>query len=256
MELTVQQGKSSHKETSTMQVKISKDNHLKYLEIDQRACNPLRSIYLTKPTEIWQEFWQALALEPGTTLILHTTALPCRTAVSGAWQTSGNSHVSGRAYRWLGGKEPACQRKSHKKLEFDPWVGKILWRRKCNPLQCSCLENPMDKGTWWAGVCRVTKSDWACSMHAHTPVPGERELHWIVGQHLNTERSRFLWKASNERIDSVRQCLLLHLRGRKGLGRGYCWRKQLLFPQLFVVGAAVMWQKTYVCVVDLRDSKN
>ena len=25
-----------------------------------------------------------------------------------------------------------------------------------NPLQCSCLENPMDKGAWW--VHRVTQS--------------------------------------------------------------------------------------------------
>ena len=27
-----------------------------------------------------------------------------------------------------------------------------------NPLQYSCLENPMDKGAWWATVHRVTKS--------------------------------------------------------------------------------------------------
>ena len=27
-----------------------------------------------------------------------------------------------------------------------------------NPLQYSCLENPMDKGTWWATVHGVTKS--------------------------------------------------------------------------------------------------
>ena len=27
-----------------------------------------------------------------------------------------------------------------------------------NPFQYSCLENPMDRGTWWATVCRVTKS--------------------------------------------------------------------------------------------------
>ena len=27
-----------------------------------------------------------------------------------------------------------------------------------NPLQCSCLENPMDRGTWWATVHGVTKS--------------------------------------------------------------------------------------------------
>ena len=27
-----------------------------------------------------------------------------------------------------------------------------------NPLQYSCLENPMDRGTWWAMVQGVTKS--------------------------------------------------------------------------------------------------
>ena len=26
------------------------------------------------------------------------------------------------------------------------------------PLQCSCLENPMDRGTWWAAVHGVAKS--------------------------------------------------------------------------------------------------
>ena len=28
-----------------------------------------------------------------------------------------------------------------------------------NPLQYSCLENPMDGGVWWATVHRVTESD-------------------------------------------------------------------------------------------------
>ena len=32
------------------------------------------------------------------------------------------------------------------------------WRRKCNPLQCSCLENPRDRGAWWAAVYGVTQS--------------------------------------------------------------------------------------------------
>ena len=26
-----------------------------------------------------------------------------------------------------------------------------------DPLQCSCLENPMDRGAWWATVHRVAK---------------------------------------------------------------------------------------------------
>ena len=28
-----------------------------------------------------------------------------------------------------------------------------------NPLQYSCLENPMDRGAWWAMVHRVTESN-------------------------------------------------------------------------------------------------
>ena len=27
-----------------------------------------------------------------------------------------------------------------------------------NPLYCTCLENPMDRGAWWAAVHRVTES--------------------------------------------------------------------------------------------------
>ena len=36
------------------------------------------------------------------------------------------------------------------------WVGKVPWRRNGNPLQCSCLENPMDRGAWRAAVHGVT----------------------------------------------------------------------------------------------------
>ena len=28
-----------------------------------------------------------------------------------------------------------------------------------NPLQCSCLENPKDRGAWWAAVHGVAESD-------------------------------------------------------------------------------------------------
>ena len=40
------------------------------------------------------------------------------------------------------GKEPDCQCRRHKRLGFDPWVGKIPWGGHGSPLQCSCLENP------------------------------------------------------------------------------------------------------------------
>ena len=31
------------------------------------------------------------------------------------------------------GKEPACQCRRHKRHGFDPWVGKIPWRRAWQP---------------------------------------------------------------------------------------------------------------------------
>ena len=41
---------------------------------------------------------------------------------------------------------------------FDPWVGKIPWRRAWQLTPVSCLENPMDGGTWWAIVQGVANS--------------------------------------------------------------------------------------------------
>ena len=35
--------------------------------------------------------------------------------------------------RWLSGKESACQSRRCKRCRFDPWVRKILWRRKWQP---------------------------------------------------------------------------------------------------------------------------
>ena len=37
-------------------------------------------------------------------------------------------------------------------------MGKEVGEGDGTPLQYSCLENPMDGGTWWAAVHRVTKS--------------------------------------------------------------------------------------------------
>ena len=47
-----------------------------------------------------------------------------------------------------------------KRCSFDPWVGKIRWRRAQhgNPLQYSCLENLMDRGAWQVAVHSVTQS--------------------------------------------------------------------------------------------------
>ena len=40
-----------------------------------------------------------------------------------------------------------------------PGSGKSSGEGNGNPLQYSCLENPMDGGAWWAIVCGVAESD-------------------------------------------------------------------------------------------------
>ena len=50
-----------------------------------------------------------------------------------------------------------------------PELGRSPGERHGNPLWYSCLENPMDRGAWWAMVYRVTKSQTQLkrlSMHA------------------------------------------------------------------------------------------
>ena len=39
-----------------------------------------------------------------------------------------------------------------------PWSGRAPGGGHGNPLQCSCLENPMARGAWWAAVHGATKS--------------------------------------------------------------------------------------------------
>ena len=39
-----------------------------------------------------------------------------------------------------------------------PGLGRSPGEGNGNPLQNSCLENPMDRGAWRATVCRVTRS--------------------------------------------------------------------------------------------------
>ena len=39
-----------------------------------------------------------------------------------------------------------------RRCRFNPWVRKIPGEGNGNPFQCSCLENPMDRGVWWAIV--------------------------------------------------------------------------------------------------------
>ena len=43
-------------------------------------------------------------------------------------------------------------------MRFQSWVGKSLGERNGDPLQYTCLGNPMDRETWWATLHGITKS--------------------------------------------------------------------------------------------------
>ena len=53
------------------------------------------------------------------------------------------------------GKESACNTGD---LNLFPGLGRSSGGGHGNPLQRSFLENPMDRGAWWATVHGVTKS--------------------------------------------------------------------------------------------------
>jgi hypothetical protein len=41
---------------------------------------------------------------------------------------------------------------------FNPWVGKIPWRREWLYTPIFLLENSMERGFWWATIHEVAKS--------------------------------------------------------------------------------------------------
>ena len=85
--------------------------------------------------------------------------------------------------RWHSGKESTCQCRRHERRQFDPWVGKIRWRRAWQPTPVFLPGNSMDREAWQAPVQEVTKSRtqvsnwaWACAY--------SRQLKTEVNKHL------------------------------------------------------------------------
>ena len=86
------------------------------------------------------------------------------------------------------GKEPACQCRRHKRLELDAWVEKRRRRggrgENGNSLQYSCLQNPTDRGAWWALVHGVTKNQTQLNNRAHMHAQVRQQL-WLLKSKLH-----------------------------------------------------------------------
>ena len=65
----------------------------------------------------------------------------------------------------------------HMKNILSP-IRRSLGEGNGNPLQYSCLENPMDRGAWWAAVLGVSKSwTWLKRLSTHAALEKEMATH-------------------------------------------------------------------------------
>ena len=143
-------------------------NELKSLSLTPKISNTLSDDILLPQDTIWMHHHpqQALTWKAWVTPTQDTTSL-CSFS-------SSYSFVCGTdIFELCMGLFHACALGSgcrRLRWRFDPWVGKISWRRAWWPLQYSCLENPTDRGAWWVTVHGVAKS-WTrmkwLSMHAY-----------------------------------------------------------------------------------------
>ena len=78
------------------------------------------------------------------------------------WVETGQTAPGIQKPGFLGGlmvkNPPAMQEELLEDRGLSPWSGRSSGRGHGNPLQYSCLENPMDSGACWTTVHRVTKS--------------------------------------------------------------------------------------------------
>ena len=118
---------------------------------------------------------------------------------------------------WLSGKDSACQ---CRRCGFDPWVRKITWRREGDPLQYSCLENPIERGASQDTVHGVTKgwtqrSNHRLSLllyHQWLPCDSWRDQ-WMINRFLfnshNSKEWAKSWRANGFQCRTFQSSFLL-----------------------------------------------
>ena len=115
-----------------------------------------------------------------------------------------NTHTHTHTYmglpKWLSGKESACQCRRQGSAGLISGSGRSLGEENGNPLQFPCLENPMNRGTWWVIYCWVTKSWTWLSNWAYT------HTHTHTNAHIHTYIGLPQWLSGKESTCQCRRC--------------------------------------------------
>jgi len=96
-------------------------------------------------------------------------------------------------------KKSACNVGATGDSSSIPGSGRSLGGGNGNPLQYSCLGNPMDREAWWVTFHGVTKSQTRLSTLAHVSFfPGFRktgifQLHWVLVSSSLKESKNVKW---------------------------------------------------------------
>ena len=102
-----------------------------------------------------------------------------------AWHEILKSNVKGKYGLpwWNGGKESAYH------MGSIPGSGRSPWKGHGNQLQYSCLENPMDRGDWWATVHEIAKSwTWLKQLSMHT------HMYTCIHTHIHINTHKYMYK--------------------------------------------------------------
>ena len=70
-----------------------------------------------------------------------------------------------------------------------PGLGRSPGEGNGNPLQYSCLENPMDRGAWWATVHGIPKGSTQLSDTQDMKPPAFSEISFSFSNHMMTNLS-------------------------------------------------------------------
>ena len=123
-----------------------------------------------------------------------------------------NSRGRGEPW-WLSGKGPACNEGDAGDMGSIPGLGRSPGGRHGNPLQYSCLENPVDRGAWWATVHGVAKS------RTHL----KQLSTYAQVQAFSTLKKQPLTWEQKDRSEGARQCVHAFIQPfSKSLLKTYC----------------------------------